>query len=160
MTELRLTEHARARMQQRAIPPAVLAGLTFMGALAQFLRYEVAISGDGFPDAELCVVLDRWTGETRPCTDEACPATSVGVPNHSGQRRQTGKKPSGCRAGRRIASRKSWPSSAPGAWTRRAGWRSTTRPSSFLGTAPTWSYATAASDLPMIRRSNLQDDWP
>lgn len=29
MTELRLTEHARARMQQRAIPPSVLAGLIF-----------------------------------------------------------------------------------------------------------------------------------
>ncbi len=55
----------------RAGLAAVLAGLTFMGALAQFLRYEVVIPGDGALGTELCVVLDRWTGETRPCTDEA-----------------------------------------------------------------------------------------
>lgn len=31
MTELRLTEHARARMQQRAIPPAVVEALLAYG---------------------------------------------------------------------------------------------------------------------------------
>ncbi|MCZ2114854.1 MAG: hypothetical protein LC131_13645 [Anaerolineae bacterium] len=31
MTELRLTEHARARMQQRAIPPVVVAALVAYG---------------------------------------------------------------------------------------------------------------------------------
>ena len=51
---------------------AVLAGLTFLGALGQFLRYETVMpASDLMSTGELCVVLDRWTGETRPCTDEA-----------------------------------------------------------------------------------------
>lgn len=50
----------------------VLMGLTFLGALAQFLRYEIVMPGAGTMRAsELCVVLDRWSGEARPCTDEA-----------------------------------------------------------------------------------------
>ena len=51
---------------------AVLAGLTFLAALAQFLRYDVVMPAGGTLTAgELCVVLDRWTGEAKPCTDEA-----------------------------------------------------------------------------------------
>lgn len=56
----------------RAGLAAVLAGLTFLGLLGQFLRYEVVMPEDGAMRAgELCVVLDRWSGETRPCTEEA-----------------------------------------------------------------------------------------
>lgn len=51
---------------------AVLAGLTFLGALAQFLRYETVMPDAGAMRAgELCVVLDRWTGKAHPCTDQA-----------------------------------------------------------------------------------------
>lgn len=51
---------------------AVLAGLTFLGALAQFLRYETVMpEGGAMRTGELCVVLDRWTGQAKPCTDEA-----------------------------------------------------------------------------------------
>jgi len=51
---------------------AVLAGLTFLGALAQFLRYEIVMPEAGaMRMGELCVVLDRWTGEAKPCTEEA-----------------------------------------------------------------------------------------
>lgn len=51
---------------------AVLAGLTFLGALAQFLRYEIVMpEGAAMRTGELCVVLDRWTGEAKPCTQEA-----------------------------------------------------------------------------------------
>lgn len=51
---------------------AVLAGLTFLGALAQFLRYEIVMPQAGTMRAgELCVVLDRWTGEAKPCTGQA-----------------------------------------------------------------------------------------
>ncbi len=51
---------------------AVLAGLTFLGALAQYLRYEIVMPEAGaMRTGELCVVLDRWTGEAKPCTEEA-----------------------------------------------------------------------------------------
>ena len=51
---------------------AVLAGLTFLGTLAQFLRYEIVMPQAGaLRTGELCVVLDRWTGEAKPCTDQA-----------------------------------------------------------------------------------------
>lgn len=51
---------------------AVLAGLTFLVALAQFLRYEIVMPQAGaLRTGELCVVLDRWTGEAKPCTDQA-----------------------------------------------------------------------------------------
>jgi hypothetical protein len=51
---------------------AVLAGLTFAGTAAAWLRYETVMpEGGGLRTGELCVVLDRWTGEAKPCTDEA-----------------------------------------------------------------------------------------
>lgn len=51
---------------------AVLAGLTLLGALAQILRYEIVMPEAGaLRTGELCVVLDRWTGEAKPCTDQA-----------------------------------------------------------------------------------------
>lgn len=51
---------------------AVLAGLTFLAALAQFLRYETVMPDTGAMHAgELCIVLDRWTGKAHPCTDQA-----------------------------------------------------------------------------------------
>jgi hypothetical protein len=51
---------------------AVLAGLTFAGTAAAWLRYETVMpEGRGLRTGELCVVLDRWTGEAKPCTDEA-----------------------------------------------------------------------------------------
>lgn len=51
---------------------AVLAGLTFLGAIAQFLRYETVMPDTGAMHAgELCIVLDRWTGKAHPCTDQA-----------------------------------------------------------------------------------------
>lgn len=56
----------------RAGLAAVLAGLTFLGALAQFMRYETVMPEAGaMRTGELCVVLDRWTGEAKPCTDQA-----------------------------------------------------------------------------------------
>jgi hypothetical protein len=51
---------------------AVLAGLTFLGALAQLMRYEIVMPETGaMRTGELCVVLDRWTGQAKPCTDQA-----------------------------------------------------------------------------------------
>jgi hypothetical protein len=51
---------------------AVLAGLTFAGTAAAWLRYETVMpEGRGLRTSELCVVLDRWTGEAKPCTAEA-----------------------------------------------------------------------------------------
>ena len=51
---------------------AVLAGLTFLGGIAVLMRYETVMSEDGaMCTGELCVVFDRWTGETKPCTEEA-----------------------------------------------------------------------------------------
>ncbi|MBV6412195.1 MAG: hypothetical protein LC123_03285 [Burkholderiales bacterium] len=51
---------------------AVLAGLTFLGGIAVLMRYETVMPEDGaMRMGELCVVLDRWTGETKPCTAEA-----------------------------------------------------------------------------------------
>lgn len=51
---------------------AVLAGLTFLGGIAVLMRYVTVMPGDGaMRKGELCVVLDRWTGETKPCTEEA-----------------------------------------------------------------------------------------
>ncbi len=50
---------------------AVLAGLTFAGAAAAWLRYETVMpEGGALSTGELCVVLDRWTGEAKPCTEE------------------------------------------------------------------------------------------
>lgn len=51
---------------------AVLAGLTFAGTAAIYLRYETVMpEGGAMRTGELCVVLDRWTGEAKPCTEEA-----------------------------------------------------------------------------------------
>lgn len=51
---------------------AVLAGLTFAGVAAAWLRYETVMpEGGALRTGELCVVLDRWTGEARPCTEGA-----------------------------------------------------------------------------------------
>jgi len=51
---------------------AVLAGLTFAGTAAIHLRYETVMpEGGAMRTGELCVVLDRWTGEAKPCTEEA-----------------------------------------------------------------------------------------
>lgn len=51
---------------------AVLAGLTFAATAAIYLRYETVMpEGGGLRTGDLCVVLDRWTGETKPCTEEA-----------------------------------------------------------------------------------------
>jgi len=51
---------------------AVLAGLTFAGTAAIYLRYETVMpEGGAMRTGELCVVLDRWTGEAKPCTEES-----------------------------------------------------------------------------------------
>jgi len=51
---------------------AVLAGLTFAGTAAIYLRYETVMpEGGGLRTGDLCVVLDRWSGEAKPCTEEA-----------------------------------------------------------------------------------------
>lgn len=51
---------------------AVLAGLTFLGGIAWLMRYETVMPDNGvLPAGELCIVLDRWTGHARSCTDEA-----------------------------------------------------------------------------------------
>lgn len=51
---------------------AVLAGLTFAATAAIYLRYETVMpEGGGLRTGDLCVVLDRWTGEAKPCTEEA-----------------------------------------------------------------------------------------
>lgn len=51
---------------------AVLAGLTLLGAVAMLTRYETVMpEGGSLRTGELCIVLDRWTGEARPCTNEA-----------------------------------------------------------------------------------------
>lgn len=51
---------------------AVLAGLTFAGVAAAWLRYETVMpEGGALRTGELCIVLDRWTGDARPCTEEA-----------------------------------------------------------------------------------------
>lgn len=51
---------------------AVLAGLTFASTAAIYLRYETVMpEGGAMRTGELCVVLDRWTGEAKPCTEEA-----------------------------------------------------------------------------------------
>lgn len=51
---------------------AVLAGLTFLGGIAWLMRYETVMPDNGvLPAGELCIVLDRWTGNARSCTDEA-----------------------------------------------------------------------------------------
>lgn len=51
---------------------AVLAGLTFAATAAIYLRYETVMpEGGGLRTGDLCVVLDRWTGEAKPCTAEA-----------------------------------------------------------------------------------------
>ncbi len=51
---------------------AVLAGLTFAATAAAWLRYETVMpEGGTLRTGELCVVLDRWTGEAKPCTEEA-----------------------------------------------------------------------------------------
>lgn len=51
---------------------AVLAGLTFLGGVAVLMRYETVMPEVGaMRTGELCVVLDRWTGESKPCTEEA-----------------------------------------------------------------------------------------
>lgn len=56
----------------RAGTVAVLAGLTFLGGLAMLTRYETVIpDGGAMRTGELCIVLDRWTGEAKPCTEEA-----------------------------------------------------------------------------------------
>jgi len=51
---------------------AVLAGLTFAATAAIYLRYETVMpEGGARRTGDLCVVLDRWTGEAKPCTEEA-----------------------------------------------------------------------------------------
>lgn len=51
---------------------AVLAGLTFAATAAIYLRYETVMpEGGGLRTGDLCVVLDRWSGEAKPCTEEA-----------------------------------------------------------------------------------------
>lgn len=56
----------------RAGTAAVLAGLTFLGAVALHTRYETVMPAGGvYRTGELCVVLDRWRGEAKPCTEEA-----------------------------------------------------------------------------------------
>ncbi|MBE7459612.1 MAG: hypothetical protein HS112_03700 [Zoogloeaceae bacterium] len=51
---------------------SVLAGLAIAGAAAVQFRYQTVMPEDGTMRAgELCVVLDRWTGEARPCTGAA-----------------------------------------------------------------------------------------
>lgn len=51
---------------------AVLAGLTFAVTAAAWLRYETVMpEGGSLRTGDLCVVLDRWTGEAKPCTEEA-----------------------------------------------------------------------------------------
>lgn len=51
---------------------AVLAGLTFLGGVSVLMRYETVMpEGGAMRMGELCIVLDRWTGETKPCTEEA-----------------------------------------------------------------------------------------
>lgn len=50
-------------------------GMAFLAALATaaaLLRYETVMpEGGAQRTGELCVVLDRWTGEARPCTEQA-----------------------------------------------------------------------------------------
>lgn len=51
---------------------AVLAGLTFAGVAAAWLRYETVMpEGGSLRTGELCIVLDRWSGKAQPCTEEA-----------------------------------------------------------------------------------------
>ncbi|MCB1416917.1 MAG: hypothetical protein KDJ64_10945 [Nitratireductor sp.] len=51
---------------------AVLAGLTLLSAVALLTRYETVMpEGGSLRTGELCIVQDRWTGEARPCTNEA-----------------------------------------------------------------------------------------
>jgi hypothetical protein len=60
---------------------AVLAGLTFAGTAAAWLRYETVMPvGRGLRTGEICVVLDRWTGEAKPCTEEAVTRRHRGSP--------------------------------------------------------------------------------
>jgi hypothetical protein len=56
----------------RAGAAAVLAGLTFLGGFAALTRYETVMpEGGAMRTGELCIVLDRWTGAAKPCTEEA-----------------------------------------------------------------------------------------
>lgn len=68
-----------AHTQMRQLPAvvrtgtaAVLAGLTFLGGFAALTRYETMMpEGVTMRMGELCIVLDRWAVEAKPCTEEA-----------------------------------------------------------------------------------------
>ena len=61
---------------------AVLAGLTFAATAAIYLRYETVMAeGGAMRTGELCVILDRWTGEAKPCTEEAVVRRRSQCPN-------------------------------------------------------------------------------
>jgi hypothetical protein len=56
----------------RAGAAAVLVALTFLGGFAALTRYEMVMpEGGAMRTGELCIVLDRWTGEAKPCSEEA-----------------------------------------------------------------------------------------